>query len=130
MAFPRKSAKLHEIDGTYRKDRHGQPLALAPMDTTPMDTTPPKYLPADALPAWEELCAAGEGVFANSDKHTVEITAGMLTRVRNGETTASAVALLAKMLKSLGLSPDGRRAVDRLPDPEKPNRFASNKRPV
>ena len=115
----RKPNATHLIEGTLRKDRHSQPAALEPMDTAP-----PRHLPAEAGEAWNELCAAGMGVFARSDAQTVEITAALLTRVRAGETTASSVALLFKMLKSLGLSPDGRRSVDRLPTPKAENPFA------
>ena len=119
MPTPRKPNAAHLIEGTSRKDRHSQPAA-----PEPMDATPPRHLPAEAVQAWNELCAAGAGVFARSDAQTVEITAALLTRMRAGETTASSVALLAKMLKSLGLSPNGHRGVDRLPTPKAEYPFA------
>ena len=124
MVNLRKPNAMHLVEGTYRKDRHAPDPSL-----TPLDTTRPKHLPDDALPAWEELCSAGEGVFANSDRITVEVTAVVMTRVRGGESQAGMVALLVKMLKSLGLSPEGRRGVERLTLPKPDGPFAKFLRP-
>lgn len=62
MARPRKSAAQHKAEGTYRKDRHGEPpeaAALVPVKSV----AAPAWLGKDLAPVWRtitaDLCAMG-----------------------------------------------------------------------
>ena len=118
MPAVRKTATIHRLQGTYRPDRHRDPMAVAPMDTTP-----PPHLNDAEVAAWHELAAAAEPFLARSDRFAVELAARMVVRVRGADAKAADIAQLVGLHRKLGLTPDGRRQLDPVKPPAEPNAF-------
>jgi len=55
----RKSTKIHQLQGTFRADRHARPAGNGPRGTLP---PPPKWLPVKARRAWRDLAPLLEAV--------------------------------------------------------------------
>lgn len=53
MGRPRKPGTLHILEGTHRRDRHGDPAAVESMNLG--EPVPPKYLKGWALRYWHEI---------------------------------------------------------------------------
>lgn len=119
MPAHRKSKAEHLLAGTFRKDRHHEPLKVEPIDPTP-----PPHLEGERLKAWTELVHAGERYLAQSDRFVVELAAGLLARVRAGEAKAADYAQLQTLLTKMGLNPTGRRGLEPVrPDSDEANPF-------
>lgn len=107
MPTPRRSAEHHQLNGTYRPDRHG----TTPRRVEPMDPTFPDTLPDDHRAAWEELVRGSAPYLAQGDRAAVELTARLLTKSRTGTLTAAEATLLAKMLGTIGATPASRASL-------------------
>ena len=124
MARPRKPTNLHVVQGTYRKDRHGnrgsEPEIIEPLGG------PPEGWPIAAKLLWAELSdLIPAGVAGKSDRLTFELLCRLVGTMRSG-TEALTPALAAQIRTTcavFGLSPADRSRVSapRLP---KENPFA------
>ena len=115
MPAPRKPHNLHVIDGTARKDRHGN----GPLPVMPIDPTPRAGMAPELLDAWHEVIEGGREFLAQSDRIAVELAAMLITKARSGATTAAELAQLTGLLGKLGLTPPGRRGLDPVRTPAK-----------
>lgn len=113
MPAHRKTASLHQIEGTYRGDRHGKGRGKVPIDPTPRAKLRPEF-----VEAWHEVIEAGRDYLAQSDRIAVELAAVLMTQTRGGEGTAAQAAQLANLLQKLGCTPTGRRGLDPVTPPE------------
>ena len=104
MPTPRKPRHLHLLQGTYRKDRHGQ----TPQRVEPMDPTPPKWLTAAEKRAWTELTIACKPYLAQSDRVAVEMAARLIAADREGKLTSAKQTLLCRLLEKIGATPESR----------------------
>lgn len=120
MVRQRLSNARHRLNGTFRADRHGS----SPEPSAAIDPAPPAGMTDAAERAWHELVKAGAEWLAQSDRAAVEVAAGLLAKSRAGELSAAALAQLSAMLHRLGMTPAGRRSVDKLPSaPKDANEF-------
>jgi len=107
MPRPRKPDELHLIQGTYRRDRHGDP-ATKPKYNGPVEG-PPDYFDEAQRAAWYELVDnAPEGVLWRSDSPFVELMAVFCAQVRAGTAPSSLERLFHRGLGQMGMTPAGR----------------------
>lgn len=118
MPAPRKSTAAHLAAGTFRPERHIQQPVEAPIDPEP-----PAGLDADQAAAWVELVTGGAGLLAVSDRLAVELACRLVARMRTADLKAAEMAQLAGLLHRLGLTPAGRRAIDRVRGERQENPF-------
>lgn len=104
MANPRKPNHLHALNGTLRKDRHG----LSPFPVEPMDPAFPETLQPEHRIAWEELVDGCRPFLAKGDRPVVELASRLLTQSRTGVMKAAEATLLAKLLHTIGATPESR----------------------
>jgi hypothetical protein len=108
MPQRRKSAEVHRLTGTYRKDRHGP---VPQPDEEPLGL--PKGLPAEVRRAWRDIAASGEGRLTAADAVLVEAAARSLARVRSPEAKAADYSNLIRASMALGLDPVHRRPIEK-----------------
>ena len=116
MPQPRKSAEVHRLTGTYRRDRHG---AIPVPEGKPLGK-PPRDWPADLQLAWKDITTAGAGRLVEADRVHAELAARCLARVRSPDGKAADGANLLRALACMGVDAVHRRA---LAKPAEPNEF-------
>ena len=109
MPTPRKSQRLHLIEGTFRKDRHGElpdiNAILEPLGDAP------KLWPAVKKEIWKELAGLlPPGVAERADRTMFEVLVNLTWQMRRSPSTMTPA--LAGQLRAtcgvFGMSPAGR----------------------
>ena len=126
MANRRKPDHIHVLNGTYRKDRHGNlNEKLESRGDFPKD--PPEHLKLSpsAKQCWNDIARLTPlGILTASDVLIVEIIASLLAEFRRAPAAmqASRISRLSIELGKLGLSPSDRSKLH-IPQTRKPNKF-------
>jgi hypothetical protein len=117
MARPRKPTAELERKGAFKHDpqrrraRQNEPIPSGELGD------PPYHLRIAEKRAWVELAAhAPPGVMKNSDRLLLEITCGLMAKLRDrnpmrGGLKAAELALLIQCLSRMGLTPSDRSKV-------------------
>ena len=104
MAYPRKPAMLHLIEGTYRPDRHGPKKRAKPKKPPDELGPPPAELDAAEQAVWKEVAELAPWL-RHAERHSVEVYARLLARFRSDPAGLGGrpLALLLATARGLGL---------------------------
>ena len=112
MGRNRKPAELVAIDGSLEHDRKRYSARLhAPKKSNPLGN-PPSHLPATQKKLWKELVKnTPAGVLTVADRFLVELTTGLLFKMRTGDISTGETSQLVSCLSRMGLTPSDRSKV-------------------
>ena len=119
---PTKPVEIHRLQGTYRKDRHGN-LREFTEDELPVIGEPPEHLTDRQKAIWDELVAVSiPGVLRVSDQFMLEVAVCLLDQFRHEpDFKTGHLNQLTKCLSSLGFSMADRLRMKLTPPGKDPN---------
>lgn len=116
---PRKPTPLHAVQGTYRRDRHGD----GGPEAAPASLKPPRWLHADGRRVWRDLApkAHALGLLTEMDVELfAHACAHLAVARRQGSDSIKALDMANKILARFGFTPSDRAKLRVTPKNEDP----------